>query len=93
MARRKFTIPVALVGGVVGMPAVQRGVSNLLAGDINGLMRNLSQIVGVDQGKFNPERLKENLVPLAIGVGVHIAARKLGVNRMLGQAGVPILRI
>lgn len=91
---RKITIPLAVIGGIAGMPAVQRAVVNIQAGAWDRVMRNLSQIVGVDQGRFNSRRLLENMTPLVIGILVHkVVGGMLGVNRTLGRMKIPLIRI
>lgn len=44
-----------------------------------------------DAFKFN--RMKEGLLPVMVGILVHKLAGRLGINRALGRAGVPIIRI
>ena len=39
------------------------------------------------------DNLMRGLLPLAIGLGLHFVASKLGVNRALGRARVPVLRL
>jgi len=50
---------------------------------------------GYDPEGFEPfgKYLGKGLAPILIGFAVHWLASKLGVNRMLGAAKVPILRI
>jgi len=50
---------------------------------------------GYDPEGFEPfgKHLGKGLLPLLAGFLVHWVAGKMGVNRMLGRAGVPILRI
>jgi len=43
--------------------------------------------------KFDPSLLAHGFGPLLGGFLIHKVASKLGVNRELGRAGVPILRI
>jgi hypothetical protein len=42
---------------------------------------------------FNLMYMKDGTLPIVGGLVVHKLASKLGVNRMLSQAGVPLLRI
>lgn len=42
---------------------------------------------------WEPAYLKYGLAPLAAGILLHKGAQKLGVNRMLSSAGVPVLRV
>jgi hypothetical protein len=43
--------------------------------------------------KFEGWRLRYGLLPVALGLGVHKIAGSLGINRMLSQAGIPLIRI
>ena len=93
---RKFTIPLAPVIGLsVGMV---RPVETLLAGNLGGAIHHASQAyLGYDTVKrtFDPRSMASGLLPLAIGLLVHkfIGGAPLNANRMLAQAGVPVIRI
>lgn len=89
-----FTIPVAIVAplameGVETLQLVQDGNASLaldrLTQHYTGYSPNLND--------WKWERLKGGAIPLMIGVLVHKLAGKFGVNRALGRAGVPFIRI
>jgi len=89
--RRKFTLPLAVMAGlsvpVIG--TVQRistpaEIPPYLVAGFTGL--------GAD-GQFNFANLRAGAFPVMAGMAAHWIASKLGVNRALGQAGVPFIRI
>jgi len=41
----------------------------------------------------DPSQMLSFYGPVAAGIAVHLLASRFGANRMLGQAGVPLLRI
>lgn len=93
--KRKFTIPVAPVAGLaVGM---LKPAEEALKGNLNGVIAHLSMnYTGYDPNakNFDVMRLKNGLVPLVMGLLVHkFIGGTLGLNRMLGQANVPVIRI
>lgn len=90
-----MTIPVAPLAGFLGAPATRGIIENLMKGDINGAMRYVGNYAGVwGDGSFHWDTLVNNVLPIAAGVGVHkIVGGKLGFNKALGQAGVPIIRL
>lgn len=95
-ARRthSFTIPVAVIAGLA--PGAYRAYEGFSTDGIRGLAYRLSNdFTGFDpyQKKFNLFEMKYGLGPLLLGVAVHKVAGKLGINRALGRAGVPFLRV
>ena len=95
MAKRKMTIPLAVIGGVAGMPSVRKAATSLMAGNIDGTLRHIGNIVGVENGGFNANILKANMVPLITGLLIHkfVGGSPLNANRYLANAGVPLIRI
>jgi hypothetical protein len=98
--KRSFTLPVAPLAGVIGSfaqtaPSGRSLVSDLMTGNGSGFLYDAKEIfTAVDaNGKFRPEWAMKTYLPPALGILVHIAASKLGVNRALGRAKVPIIRI
>jgi len=92
--RRPKTLSLAIAAGfmVPIVPAVKR----LIQGD--GLMgfkdEMQSRFIGLSpEGKFESNRLMGGLYPVALGFGVHWFASKIGINRALGRAGIPFVRI
>ncbi len=97
---RGFTLPVAPIAGAIGAFATQAPsgrslVSDLSSGNYSGFLYDAKELfTGVDaNGKFRADWLMKTYAPLAIGLAVHIAASKLGLNRLLGRAKVPVLRV
>jgi len=93
--RKKMTIPLAPVVGFAGtilggemIPAIQNGNVVEMA---KWLKYNLTGVY--PEGNFNFQGLIQNWTPTIIGMGVHIAANKFGLNRMLANAKVPYVRV
>lgn len=94
--RRKAstTVSMALAAGIVA--GVYSPGSYLLQGDARNAMRFLSRnYTGYDpmEGRFYVNDIKKGLVPLAVGGIVHKIAGKVGINRALGRAGLPFIRV
>ena len=92
---RKLTIPLAVIGGLAASPSLRFAVQNTLSGNFNGALTNLGQMVGFDsQGTFTVQRLIANVGPIAVGLLIHkFIGGRLGLNRMLGQSGIPFVRL
>ncbi len=97
---RSFTLPVAPIAGAVGTFATQAPsgrslISDISSGNYSGLLYDAKEIfTGVDNtGRIRADWLLKTYAPLAVGLGVHIVASKLGLNRLLGRAKVPVLRV
>jgi len=98
--KKKTTLPLGVVlpMGVVGVSAFQYAtgansqpaVAAMRFGDYIGSGMTGYSIVAND---WKAWRLKNALLPMGLGFGVHKLAQKLGVNRMLASAGVPLVRI
>lgn len=84
--KRQMTIPIALIGGLAGMPNLREAITALFSGNIDLALVNLGAMV-------SPSGIRANIIPLATGMAVHYGASKLGINRALGAAGVPFIRI
>lgn len=94
-SRRKFTIPLAPIAGVVA--GMAEPVKHLMNGQyeeaLYAVSRNYTGYRPQAQ-KWEPQLLMRGLVPLIVGGLVHkFVGGSLGINRMLAQAGVPIIRI
>lgn len=93
--RRGFTLPVAALAGVgVAVGHVIGAVKS------SGLEKALRVQVPKSFLGYNPENgewgagyWSQGLGPMVLGFATHFLASKLGVNRMLGQARVPIIRV
>jgi hypothetical protein len=95
---RKPTISLAIVSGLA-VPAVtawgvhkQYGMGPVVD---NGISNFVGSMTGYDINykAFSLSRLKDGLLPVFLGAGVHKAASWFGINRMLAQAGIPFIRI
>jgi len=84
---RKMTIPMA-VAVPVGAIGIALG-KKALAGDTAGMMRQ----VGVGESGLEFDKVISVWGPVLVGVIIHKGASYLGVNRALGAAGVPFIRI
>jgi hypothetical protein len=89
-----MTIPIApLIGFAVGLyPSVE----SVMEGNIHQAAQRLGRdYIGYDytDGTFDVKRAYHGLAPLFMGALVHTAASKLGINRALGRAKVPLVRI
>lgn len=87
---RKMTLPVAVVAGF--MPAVV-GVWNRRNSvtEIGNYLQ--SGFTGVSNGQFNFANLRQGLIPVAAGFIAHMVAGRLGINRAIAQARIPLIRI
>lgn len=87
--KKKFTVPVALAAPLAVM-ALDVG-KKVMSNDLNGIKGTYTGVW--EDNKFNPNQIVDTYTPLVVGLGVHILASKLGVNKSIGQAGVPIFRL
>ena len=93
---RGFTIPIA---AVLGFTPILADAWNNSRG--TGGLETAARVVARNLTGYDPYSrtwsmayLSRGLFPIILGVGVHrIVGSMLGVNRMLGQARVPFLRI
>lgn len=90
----KTTISVAMIAGLVPMALDLKS-----AYAVDGMAAVVSHVglctVGYDGvNPWNPRHAIRKLYgPLLMGVLVHKVASKLGVNRMIARAGIPLFRI
>lgn len=96
--RRKagFTLPISIIAPLAmqGVKFVENTTNHGLSDATKVLVKDFTGYQpdpNYDAFKFN--RMKEGLLPLLVGVAVHKVAGRLGLNRALGRAGVPIIRI
>lgn len=101
-SRRSFTIPMAVVAGLIppasnawAAAASQTGASgsDRLRAVGSSLIRDFT---GWDtySKRWSAFYLKEGAVPVALGIMVHrFIGGSLGVNRYLAKAGIPFVRI
>jgi len=93
--RAGMTVPVAIAAGFV--PMVSDVLSAYRIGGGEAALGHVSLCTtGYDpaDGKWKPMFAFQKLYgPLLAGMIVHKVAGKLGINRALGKAGIPLLRI
>lgn len=88
------TIPVALLAGF--MPVGLEAIHGMQVGGWKGMLHQVTySFTGWDTDARNWEssRLSGGLYPVLIGMAVHKVAEKFGVNRALGRARIPFLRV
>lgn len=87
----KMTIPMAVVAGFA---PVAIGIWNRKSNptEIGNFLQAGFTGVGSD-GRFNFGNLRQGAMPIAAGFIAHMVASKLGINRALGRAGIPLIRI
>lgn len=90
--RQRFTIPLAIVGGML---PVAVGVWNRRSSSTE--MGNYLQagFTGISSGTgtFDFANLRQGLFPIMAGFVVHTVASRLGINRALGRSRLPVVRI
>jgi hypothetical protein len=89
--RRRFTIPLAVVGGMIPVAVGvwdRRSSGTAMAAYLQQGFTGISP-----GGGFNISNFRVGLFPVMGGFIVHTIASKLGVNRALARAGLPIIRV
>ena len=94
----KFTLPLAVVGGF--LPIATFAYNQVKSGGVSNLQYVTKRLIPWDKdanggkGAFNTQYLGQGLYPIILGWLVHwLVGSKLGVNKMLTRAGVPLIRI
>lgn len=90
----KMTVPVAVIAGF--MPLANQVILGYKEGGLSRVSdRVVSSLTGYDPAvqRWEFAYLKNGALPILGGILVHKIASRLGVNRALGRAGVPFLRI
>lgn len=93
--RKQFTLPVAAIAGFapIAIHTYQGFKAGGLAGGLNDLSAYTTGYVPVDN-KWKAAHLVEGMTPVIVGGLVHkYIGGRLGVNRMLASAGVPVIRL
>lgn len=92
--RAKFTLPLAVVAGFIPLGLhIKHGYD--VAG-IHGAGHNMVEaLTGYNEAShdWDFKNLKYGTGPIVAGFMVHYFASKFGINRALGRAKVPFLRI
>lgn len=87
---RKTTLPLAIIGGMLPVAA---GVWSRRTSGTAIAEYLQAGFTGVSNGTFNVANLRLGLFPVMAGFIVHSIAGKLGANRALGRARLPLIRI
>ena len=93
-SKRGFKLSLAIVAGL--LPGVTNVYDGFKEGGLKGAGDTASMVyLGYDpiQGDWRPSMMWMGLYPLALGLIIHKAAGMLGVNRMLANAGIPVVRV
>jgi len=90
--QRKTTLPLAIIGGMLPVAAgvwARRSsgteIANYLQAGFTGITPGT--------GTFNIANLRLGIFPIMTGFIVHAIAGRLGANRALGRARLPLIRI
>lgn len=92
--KNQFTIPVAVVLGMA--PVIYRYSEGVKVGGFHhGLKEVIASLTGFDYwaGQWRLDNMKGGAFPLFAAFGVHMLATKFGINRVLAQSRIPIIRI
>lgn len=92
---KSFTLPLAAIAGIVASEPVRGIFKSAMDGNVSQIPLYFGHFAGIkgDTGRFDLRIFLETYVPLFMGFGVHWLASRMGVNRALGAAKVPIVRI
>lgn len=91
---RSQTLSLAVIGGLGAW--VYKSYSDRGPDGINGFTRNaLMYLTGYDHwsGNWYVQNMKYGALPIGAGMFAHLVASRLGINRLLGRAGIPLVRI
>lgn len=91
--KKGITIPLAVVAGFA-VPTRYVSYKFQSEGWRGGLKEMTKVFTGLqDDGNWNITHLKYGTLPVVLGLTVHKVMSALGVNRLLAQSGIPIVRI
>jgi hypothetical protein len=90
-----MTIPIAPIAGVIAAPSMRWAVNDILSGNIPSAIRHFGGLVGLkfETETFDWATLQNNAIPIVAGLLVHKGASMLGLNRVLGKAKIPWIRV
>jgi len=89
--KKSMTVPLAVVGGFV---PTALGVWNRRSSATAIGQYLQAGWTGVDStGHFNLANLRAGAIPAIAGMIVHMLASKMGINRMIAAARIPLIRI
>lgn len=94
-SKRKLTIPLAIVAGFI--PMTMDIYNNRSMGYLQSAAHTTAGLIGWDTisnrwvGMLQAKAA--GMPGLVVGFGAHYLASKLGINRMIARAGIPLIRI
>jgi hypothetical protein len=88
--KSKMTLPVAVVAGFIP-PILGAWSRRSNPTEVGTYLQ--AGFTGVSNGQFSLSNLRMGLLPVAAGFAVHTIASKLGVNRAIGAARIPFIRV
>ncbi len=94
--RKRFTLPLAVVGGFI--PILSTSYVGFKQGGLGMAGRQfVTTLTGFDPENsaagWQPKEMRRGALPILVGYVAHMIASKLGINRALGRAGIPFVRI
>ncbi len=91
--RRKFTLSLAVVGGFTAqaLPVIEAIPSMSMSNILDKFLYQFG-CYNKSAGAFEFGRVTQYL-PLFVGCIIHGVANRIGVNRAIGRAGIPWVRI
>lgn len=92
--RNGFTIPLAVIGGIVPTAAfAAEGLS--VGGPMEAAKRASMRLTGYNpwEKRWYLSEFAAGWLPILAGVVAHKLANKTGINRAIASAGIPLLRI
>jgi hypothetical protein len=96
--KKHFTIPLAVVGGFLPFASWTYGTIRA-DGHWNGFSTWAKyapkRFIPINEsGKFDASKLSVGILPILLGFAVHRwVGGKMGVNRMMARAGIPLIRL
>jgi hypothetical protein len=93
-SRAGMTVPVAVLAGFA--PLIMAGLEGYQYNGFSGVTKRLSLgLTGynTEDHKWYPMEVVRTSGPIVAGILVHKLAGRLGINRALGRAKIPFLRI
>jgi hypothetical protein len=95
MHHKKMTISVAVVAGLLPIPIKGYEAWRQGQGASQIVRQILMAFTGWDfwSNAWRPGNLAYGLAPAVAGILAHKAANRLGINRMIREAGIPFISI
>jgi hypothetical protein len=95
--KKPLTISLAVVAGFV--PTAAYAIEGFRRGGETGFVEGLARITArltgysITENKFHGMELVKGYGPVLLGGVAHVFASRIGLNRMIARAGIPIFRI